>query len=137
MNTATRRLNAAVLIIGIIFGLVLGSTQRVEAQKLPVPTNTTPYYPYYNNYYNNFIDWQSAYNTYHVTCYYYYYLMYLYYYYAGLFGDYVGYYYDPLCYKSDKHLDNKYYSSFTYHDYYYNLYAYYGDWYCHQCESNQ
>jgi hypothetical protein len=127
MNTVTQRLRAALLLLVIAFGILLGGTQRVEAA---IPTAfSDSYYPYYNVYYNNYLTWSGYYDTYHVTSYHYNALAYLYYYYAGLYGDEYCYYYDSLGNKSDKHLSGSNYSSFTYNDYEANYYAYYGDYY--------
>jgi hypothetical protein len=130
MKKLIKTIKATIITVGIAFGISLGMTQPSEAA---IPTGT--YYPYYNNYYNSFLTYWSFYNTYHVTCYYYDAYAFYYYYLAGYLGDGNGYIYDPLGNKSDKHVNPGYYSSYTYDDNYFNLYAYYGDYYWRVCNA--
>jgi hypothetical protein len=111
MKTFIKHVKSAFLIAFIATGLMFGSTQQCKAA-------------YYNNYYSSYVYYISLYNSTHVAQYYYDALAYYYYYAAGLNGDYYGYYSDPLGYKS-----TNYRGSITYAGYYYNLYAYYGDYY--------
>jgi len=136
VNTVTKRLRAAALTIGIAFGLLLGSTQAIAA--IPVPNgNPIPgnRYPYYNHYYNSYLAWWAQWNKFHLRCpYYYNALKYLYAYYAGVYGDYEGWKNDPQGKKSDKRINNNYYSPSTAHDTVYNRYMYLSDkywWTCH------
>jgi hypothetical protein len=124
VNTMRKKIKAAVLIVGIVLGVMFASTQQSQASYYD------NFYSYYQSYINAFNSTGNAYYKYTGYAFYYYY-------YADLYGDYYSYSvnrntgqrFDPFGDHSDKHLNSGYYSSYSYCDYYYNLYAYYGDYY--------
>jgi hypothetical protein len=106
-----KQIKSTFLIAAIAAGLMFGSAQSCKAA-------------YYNNYYSAYVYYLNAYNSTHVVQYYYAAVAYYYYYVAGFDGDYYGFYADPVGFKS-----TNYRGSITYAGYYYNLFAYYGDYY--------
>jgi hypothetical protein len=111
-----KQIKATFLITAIAVVLMIGITQQSKAA-------------YYDNYYSYY---QSYINSYNLTGNaYYYYTGYAFYYYylSGLYGDSYAFQYDPFGNYSDRHVNPTYYSSFTYHDNYYNYYASIGDAY--------
>jgi hypothetical protein len=115
MNIFGNKFKAAVLALAIALGVMFSTTQSKAA--------------FYNSYYSSYIYYHNLYLSTGVARYYYVAEGFYYYYLSGYYGDYYGYNVDPLYFKSDKHLNPGYYSSFTYHDYYYNYLAYIGDYY--------
>lgn len=111
MNTLIKKLKAIILAVGIAFCVMFGTTQQSKAA-------------FYNNYYSLYLTYYHYYLTYHVAQYYYDAIGFLYYYYAGYYGDYYGYYADPIEFKS-----TVYRTSEPNAAYYYNAYAYDGDYY--------
>jgi len=110
VNTLIRKFKIAILVVGIAFSVMFGTTQQSKAA-------------FYNNYYSICQYYLNLYGHTGVAQYYYDAIAFLYYYYAGYYGDYYGYYYDSVGYKSIN-----YRGSITYAEYYYNYYAYLGDY---------
>jgi hypothetical protein len=106
-----RKIKASFLIMCIALGVMIGSTQESKAA-------------YYNNYNSLYVYYLNLYHSTGVPQYYYDAVAFYYYYLAGLYGDYYGYYYDSVGYKS-----TNYRGSTTYAGYYYDVYASYGDYY--------
>ena len=117
MNILIRKFKAAILVVGIAFCVMLGTTQQSTAAKHSTPA-------FYNKYYSTYLYYSNLYSRTRVAQYYYAAQAFLYYYDAGYWGDYNGYYSDPVGYKS-----TTYRGSTTYAGYYYDLYATYGDYY--------
>ena len=108
---ALRRIKSALLVTCVALTVMVGGTQRANAA-------------YYDNYYSIYQYYLNLYSFTGVPQYYYDAVGFYYYYLAGHYGDYYGYYSDPVAYKS-----TEYRGSITYAGYYYDLYAYYGDLY--------
>jgi len=111
-----RKIKAAFLIVSVALGIMFGTTQQSKAA-------------YYDNYYSYYQAYINYYNATGNPYYYYTGLAFYYYYQSGFTGDHDAFYYDPFGNYSDKHLSSSYFSSFTYHDIYYNYYAWIGDSY--------
>jgi hypothetical protein len=111
MNSLTKKIKAAVLMVGIAFCVMFGSVQKSNAA-------------FYNNYYSLYTYYSNLYRTTGVAQYHWHAVAFYYYYLAGYNGDSYGYYYDGFGFKS-----TNYRGSTTYAGYYYNTYAYYGDYY--------
>jgi hypothetical protein len=109
-----KKFKAGFLIVGVGLSLMFGSAQQTQAA-------------YYDNYYSYFQHFLSYYNQTGNAYYYYTGYAFYYYYLAGLYGDYDAFTYDPYGNYSDRQINSGYYSSFTYHDIYYNYYADIGD----------
>jgi hypothetical protein len=116
MNTVVKKIKAAFLIIGVGLSVMFGSTQQSQAAYFD------NYYSYYQNYLSYYNQTGNAYYYYTGYAFYYYYL-------AGYYADLYAFDYDPYGNYSDRNISSSYYSSFTYHDIYYNYYADYGDVY--------
>jgi hypothetical protein len=117
-----KKIKTPLLFTIITLSVMFGTTQKSQAC-------------YYDNYYTNYQNNLSAYNSTGNACYYYTAVAFYYYYISGYYGDYYAYRYDPYGNYSDKHIDSRYYSSYTFHDIYYNYYAYYGDIYWRVCHN--
>jgi hypothetical protein len=109
-------MRSALLAVCIVMGVMFGGTQQGQAA-------------YYDNYYSYYQSYINAYNQTGNPYYYYTGRAFYYYYLSGFSGDYDAFYYDPYGNYSDRHLSSSYYSSFSYHDIYYNYYADFGDYY--------
>jgi hypothetical protein len=110
VKTIIKQIKAKFLIAFVTVGLMISSAQQCNAA-------------YYNNYYSYYAYYLNLYNSTGVTQYYYDALAYYYYYLAGYYGDYAGFYYDNYGYKS-----TNYRGSTTNEGYYYNYYAFRGDY---------
>jgi len=117
VNILIRKFRAAILVVGIAFCVMFGTTQQSTAAKHSKAA-------FYNNYLSLYQRYLNLYRSTGVAQYYYDAQAFLYYYDAGYYGDYNGYYSDPVGYKS-----TTYRGSDTYADIYYNTLAYYGDYY--------
>jgi hypothetical protein len=111
MKALIKRIKEKILLAAIVCGLAFSGTQQCNAA-------------YYDNYYQSYLYWLSAYNNTGYATYYWWSVAFYYYYLGGLYGDYFGYYYDSFGFKS-----TNYRRSITNAEYYYNLYASYGDYY--------
>jgi hypothetical protein len=115
-QTLVKQIKATLLVVGITLGVMFGSTQQSKAS-------------YYDNYYSYYQTYNNYYNVYHNPYYLYTAYAFYFYYLSGYYGDSYAFRYDPYGDYSDKHLSTSYYSSYTYHDNYYNYYAWLGDLY--------
>ena len=123
MNTLWRKIQASLLIIGAVGGLLLESTEQCKAVG---ESGFTPYYDYYFSYYQLYSKaYTQSNNPYYLNLKYAYY----YYYLAGYYADYYGFYNDPSGNKSDKRVNPRSYSSISNHDTYWDNYARMGDYY--------
>lgn len=111
MNILGKKFKTTILTLGIALGVMFGATQQSKAA-------------FYNKYFTAYQVYTNLYQRTRIAQFYYDARAFLYYYYAGYFGDFAGYHYDPVGFKS-----TTYRGSTTYAGNYYDTYAYYGDYF--------
>ena len=113
MKTLMKQIKTTFIITAIALGLMVSSTQQCRAA-------------YYDEYYSWYVYYLNLYVSTAFVPYYYDSLAYYYYYLAGLNGDYAGFNYDVFGYKSTQYRGGN-----SNAGYYYNSYAYSGDYWAH------
>jgi hypothetical protein len=110
MKILSKKLKTAVLVSSVALGMMFGTTQQSKAA-------------FYDNYLTSFSNYLNLYQRTGITQFYWDAIAFHYYYLAGHFGDLYGYRADPFGFKSTT------YAGSTWAAYYYNTFAYYGDYF--------